>query len=205
MGQSKQQKAYNQQMANNATDQLNLQKQMFSAEQAGTPEQQKFRTDQANWGNFISGKNYGAPPKDEFLNFDLYNPAHIAKQTEQARNLTGIGAAAMGGTGDQSIALQLSREHAANQQGEAAGAAYENAVGQTDAYYKGNQLAYGQLGAQQQENLLGNATNAAQFFFDQQRMTNRPSFMQTYAPLFGGLLQAGGALLGNPAVFGGKT
>lgn len=201
MGQSSATKAYNRQMADNASQELALQRQAFNAEQAGTQEQQHYRQGQADWTSFIKGKNYGAPPPGEFLNFNLQTPAMIAKQQERLRNVTGIGAAALGGTGDQSLGLQLSREHAAEEAGQNAGAAYENAVNATDQYYKGNNLAYASLGLQQQGDLLHNATNSAQFFFDQQRQTLPPSFFQTISPLLGGAISAGGALLGNPSLF----
>lgn len=196
MGQSKAQKQYNQQMAQNAQQQYQLQRDMFEYTKQGTPEEQRFRQQAASWDNFIKSKNYGAPPADSILNFDLWSPAHVQQQAERMRNVQGVGAAAMSGSGDQSIALAQTREHNANLAAQEAGNAYENAVGQQDAYYKGQNMGYAQLGAQTNMGLLGNATQSSQFFFDQQRQTLPPSFMQTWGPLIGGALGAAGSILG---------
>jgi hypothetical protein len=196
MGQSKSQKAFNQQMATNAQQQYQLQREMFDETKKETPEQQRFRQGAASWDTFVKGKNYGTPPDSSVLNFDLMTPAMINKQTERMRNITGVGAAAMGGTGDQSIALQQTREHNANELAQQSGNAYEQALKQEDAYYKGNGLAWAGLDINKNMGLLNNATSSGQYFFDQQRQTLPPSFMQTFAPLIGGALGAAGSILG---------
>jgi hypothetical protein len=196
MGQSKAQKDYNRQMQQNAQQQYQLQREMFEETRKETPEQKRFREGAAKWDTFMKSKNYGAPPDSSILNFDLYNPARIQRQAEQMRNVTGIGAAAMGGTGDQSIALQQTREHNANNAAQMAGAAYEQAVKSEDAYYKGQGLSWAGLDINKNLGLLGNATSSGQFFFDQQRQTLPPSFMQTWGPLIGGALGAAGSILG---------
>lgn len=201
MGQSRGQREYNRQMAQNAQQQYQLQREMFEHSRQETPEQRRFREGAANWDTFIRGRNYGAPPAGELLNFDLYTPSRVADMRNRLNNITGVGAAAMGGTGDQSIALQQSRERNVNQMAQEQANAYENAIKQTDAYYKGNSLAWSQHDVAKNMGLLQNATSSGQFFFDQQRQTLPPSFMQQFAPILGGVLSAGSALLGNPAMF----
>lgn len=201
MGQSKSQKAFNAQMAKNASDQLALQKEQFAYLKQGTPEEQTFRKNAASFQDWIGQKNYGAPPPNELLNFDLYTPSHVNELRSRLNNITGIGAAALGGTGDQSIALQQTRAHMADQAAQDAGQAYENAIHQADAYYKGNALGYAGLTTNTNMGLLNNATQSGQFFTDQQRQTLPKSFWETFAPVLGGVLGAGSSLLGNPSLF----
>ena len=195
MGQSKAQKEYNRQMAANAQDQYKLQREMFDWAKQGTPEQQKFRRDSAAWDTFIRGRNYGAPPPDSILNFDLWSPSQQNSIRERMAGLTGVGAAAMSGTGDQSIAVAQQRERNANLAAQDHANAYENAIKQQDAYYKGQGLAWSGQDLANRQSLLGNATSSAQFFFDQQRQTLPPSFMQTWGGLIGSALQAGSTML----------
>jgi hypothetical protein len=203
MGQSKSQKQYNQQMASNAQQQLQLQREMFDHTRQETPEQKRFREGAANWDTWIKNKNYGAPPTGELLNFDLYNPSRVNELRGRMDNITGVGAAALSGSGDQSIALQQSRDRASNQMAMDAGNAYENAVKQTDSYYKSNGLAWSAQDTNKNLSLLNNTTGSAQFFFGQQARTLPPSFFQVFSPIMGGALSAGGALLGNTSLFGG--
>lgn len=204
MGQSKSQKEYNRMMASNAQQQLQLQREMFEHNRQGTPGEQRFERDAQAWNTWIGGKNYGAPPPNSILNFDLYTPSKQAEMRNKIANISGIGAAAMSGTGDQSIAVAQSRDRMANEMSQMQGAAYENAVKGQDAYYKGSQFQWSGLGAQTNANLLGNATSSAQFFFDQQRQTLPPSFWQVFSPVVGGAISAAGSLLGNPGLFGGR-
>lgn len=201
MGQSSQAKQFNQQQQQNAQAQLQLQQQQFNLLNTPTPEQQRFRTGAANWQTWISGHNYGKPPADEMLNFDLYNPAHQQQQRERLSNLTGVGASSLAGSGDQSIALQQSKERNSNLAAQDSANAYENAVKQTDAYYKGNALAYSQQDINTHMGLLGNASQGYQYSTDQQRQTLPPSFWTMFAPIIGGAVSAGGAALGNPSLF----
>lgn len=202
MGQSSATKAYNAQMAQNAKDQLALQQQMFEHTKKDTPEMERFRTGAANWQKFIEGKDYSKPPAGELLNFDLYNPARVSQLRERMGNLTGIGAAAMSGTGDQSIAIQQSRDRNANAMAQDAANSYENAIKQTDSYYKGQGMGWSQQDTGRNLSLLQSATGSAQFFLNEQRQTLPPSFWQVFSPIMGGALSAGSALLGNPGLFG---
>lgn len=201
MGGGNQQREYNRTMTRNAELDRQQRREEFDYLRAGNPEQQRFRQNSDRWGQFIAGKNYGAPPEGEFVGFDLYTPAQIARQQERMGDLTGIGAAAMGGTGDQSVALQLARERNANQAGENAGRAYEGAIKERNAYYEGNALPYAGLDINTHLAMMNNATQNMQFSYDQQRQTLPPSFWQIFAPMMGGALSAGGSLLGNPALF----
>lgn len=204
MGQSRAQKDYNRMMAQNAQQQLQLQRDMFEHAREGTPGEQRFERDAAAWNEWIGGRNYGAPPPNSILNFDLYTPSKQAEMRNKIANISGIGAAAMGGTGDQSIAVAQSRDRMANEMAQMQGAAYENAVKQQDAYYKGAQFQWSGLGAQTNMGLLNNTSNMSQFFLDQQRQTLPPSFWQVFSPIVGGAVSAAGSLLGNPGLFGGR-
>jgi hypothetical protein len=203
MGQSKSQKAYNKQMAQNAQQQYQLQREMFEETKKESPEQARFRIGAANWDKFIKGKNYGAPPETSMLNFDLMTPARVNKMRGTLAGLEGVGAAGMNGGGDNSIAIQQTREHLANQAAIEAGAAYETGVKQEDAYYKGQNFQWAGFDANKNLSLLGNATSSGQFFFDQQRQTLPPSFMQTWGPLFGAALGAAGSALSGGFAAGG--
>lgn len=191
-------------MAQNAQQQVQLQREMFEHTRKETPEQERFRVGAANWDTFIKSRNYGAPPETSLLNFDLMSPARVQKLREGMLNLEGVGAAAMDGDGDKSIAIQQTREHMANQAALEAGNAYENAVKQEDAYYKGSQFQWAGLDINKNLNLLQNATSSGQFFFDQQRQTLPPSFMQTWGPLFGAALGAGASILTGGVSQGGR-
>lgn len=204
MGQSGAQKEYNKTMKTNAAEQLALQREMFNRTKEATPEQSRYRVGAENWDKFIKGKNYSAPPSTSLLNFDLMTPARNQKLRENMQNVTGIGAAALGGTGDQSIALAQTREHNANIAAQEAGSSYENAVKQEDAYYKGTSLNWAGLDINKNLGLLGNATSSGQFFFDQQRQTLPPSFMQTFGPLIGAAVGAAGQALSGGFGAGGR-
>lgn len=202
MGGGKAKREYNKMMARNAQEQLQLQREMFEHTKAGTPGEQRFERDAKAWDTWIAGKNYGAPPPNSILNFDLYTPAKQAEMRNRLSNITGIGAAAMGGTGDQSIAVAQSRDRMVNQMAQAQGAAYEGAVKQQDAYYKGAGFQWSGMENQRNMGLLNNATASSQFFFDQQRQTLPPTFWEVFAPIAGGAISAAGSLLGNPNLFG---
>lgn len=174
------------------------QQQVFDQLQKKSPEQEKWEKDSAAWDEFIKGKNYAKPPDSSILNFDLLNPARINEQRQRMSNLTGIGAAAMGG--DDSTALQLSRERNANLAAEDAGASYENAIKSQDAYFKGNALPYAQMEMGKLSGLLNNATGREQFLTNAYIQTRPTSYLPM---LLGGALSAGSSLLGAPGLFGG--
>lgn len=202
MGASKAQKEYNRQMAELSRQQLELQKRMFERASEDTPEQRRFREGAAAWDKFIAGKDYRTPPPTSSINFDLFNPAYIQQQKERMSDITGIGAAALSGTGNESIALQLARERNANEAAQMAGQAYENAIKSEDAYYKGQNLGYAQLGLNQNFGLLSNATDMFQYANRMQAQTLPPSFWQTFGPLFGGLLNTAASVFMPQMSFG---
>lgn len=202
MGASREQREYNRIAQQNAQQQYQLQREMFEHTRQETPEQKRFREGAANWQQWIKDKNYGAPPEGELLNFDLYTPAKIAQTRERLDNITGVGAAAMSGTGDQSIALQQSRDRQINAMAQDSANAYENAVKQRSAYYDGNSLAWSQQDLNRSLSLLNNATSSGQFFFDQQRQTLPPSMFSLISPLLGGALSAGASMMGAGGMFG---
>lgn len=162
-----------------------------------TPELSQFRQQKSDWDKFVGGKDFSKTPSNSILNFDLWNPSQQQKMTEKARNITGVGATALGG--DNSIALQLSRERNANEMAQNQGNAYENAVKQQDSYFKGQALPYAQFDTSKNLSLLNNSTsvyqNASQGYAD----TAPKPF--NWGALLGGALGAGSALLGNPALF----
>jgi hypothetical protein len=202
MGQSKEEKNFHKQMAKQAQENTKLQREMFELNKAGTPEQQGFRKEKAEFDAWLAKKDFGSSPPNGILNFDLYTPSRVADMRSRLADVTGIGAASLGGTGDQSIALQQSRDRNVNQMAMDQANAYENAVKQQDAFYKGNTFQWGQLAQQNSQNLLGNASSMTQFFTEQQKQTLPKSFWATFGPaLMGGALSAGGALLGNPNLF----
>jgi hypothetical protein len=203
MGQSKAQKEYNRTMKENAAQDRALQREMFEHSKKDSPEMARFRIGAANWDKFVAGKDYSKPPSTSLLNFDLMTPARQNNMRQKMANVTGIGAAAMSGSGDQSIALAQTREHNANLAAQEHGAAYENAIKQEDAYYKGQGMGWAQLDSQRNISLLSNATQSAQFMYDQQRQTLPPSFMQTWGPLFGAALGAGASILSGGFAAGG--
>lgn len=206
MGASKAQKEYNRQMAQLQREQLELQKKMFERASEETPEQKRFREGAAEWDKFIASKDYSKPPQTSIINFDLYTPSYYQKQKERLSEITGIGAANMGGTGEQSIALQLARERNANEAAQMAAQSYENAIKAEDAYYKGQNFNWAQLAQNQNFGLLDNASNMFRYASQENRATLPPSFFQTFGPLFGGLLRTAadafmpkiaGSLFGN--------
>jgi hypothetical protein len=190
--QSKANKMYEQQMASAEKERNSL----FAKSLEPTPELAQFRQQQGDWNKFIGGKDYSQAPNNSILNFDLWNPAQQQKITEKARNITGIGATALGG--DNSIALQLARERNANELAQNQGNSYESAIKQQDAYFKGNALPYAQFDTSKNLSLLNNSTslyqNASQGYAD-----TAPKPFQ-WSSLLGGLIGAGSALLGNPAL-----
>jgi hypothetical protein len=189
-------------MQQQAQQQYQLQREMFDILKKPTPEQERFRRQSDEWEKFIRSKDYGNPPSDSVLNFNLFTPAQIAKMRERMENITGTGATALSGTGDQSIAIAQAKERNINQVAQDQANAYENALLQADAYYKGNALPYAQLDINKNLGLLGNATSSSQFFTQMQGQSIPQSFWQTLGPaLIGGAFRAGASLLGNPGLF----
>lgn len=179
--------------------------QIFNQMQEKTPGQIRFETGASNFSKWLDGKDYSTAPTETTLNFDLLNPARVNEQRQRLADLDGVGAANMGGGGDgggDSVALQMVRERNANAAAEDAGAAYESAVKQTDAYYKGNDLSYAQFEISKLNSLLGNSSNREQHY-NNAFIQTRP---QSIVPmLLGGALSAGMNMLlpGSGALMGG--
>jgi hypothetical protein len=171
--------------------------QAFTQLMAPTPEQTAFRTGMTNFNNWIGAKDYSKAPEGSILNFDLMSPAHAQQQQERMGNLTGIGATALGGSGDQSTALQLAKEHNANVAGQNAGQAWEDAIHNQDQYYKSGGLAYAGLDTQRTADALNNASSREMGYNDQYVQTRPRSILPS---IFGGRLGAGSAFLSNPAL-----
>lgn len=202
MGASSAQKKFNAQMQQQAQQQYQLQREMFDLLRKPTPEQERFRRQADEWERFIKSRNYGTPPPDSVLNFDLFTPAKIAETRSRLENIQGVGATALSGSGDQSIALQQARERNINEMAQNQAQSYEDALKQQDAYFKGQALPYAQLDINKNMGLLSNATGSNQFFTQMQAQTLPPSFWQSFGPmLIGGAFQAGSALLSNPGLF----
>lgn len=172
------------------------QNQIFQQLSQPTPEQARWREQSANWDNFIKSKNYANAPQDSILNFDLYAPSYKAQQRERLSNLTGVGASSLAGQGDNSIAIQQSKERNANQSAEDAGASYENAIKQSDAYFKNSALPYASLDINKNLGLLSNATNREMEYTNQWVATRPRSWLPQ---ILGGVLQAGAAVFGGGA------
>ena len=189
--------AVNKQMEADAAAARAQQQQQFDQLMKPTPEQDAFRTGMTGFNKWVAGKNYSKAPEGSILNFDLNSPAHAQQQQERMGDLTGIGAAALGGSGDQSIALNLARERNANIAGQNAGQAWEDAIHGQDEYYKSGGLAYANLDTQRNMGALNNATDR-ELSYNQQYVNTRPRSI--LPSLFGGILSAGSAALSNPAL-----
>jgi hypothetical protein len=174
--------------------------ELFAQAQKPTPEQERWRAQSAAWDTFLSGKDYSKPPPGTTLGFDLWSPAQTQKQRERMLDLEGIGAAGLGGGGDKSIALQLTRERNANQAAEDAGASYEGAVKDTDAYFKGQAPTYAGMQINQLQNLLGASMNR-EGRLTQQWVDTRPRSMLPM--ILGAGLQGAGMVFGAAGGAGG--
>lgn len=184
-----------------AQQQQALQQRMFEKASEETPEQKRFREGAAAFDEWIKGKNYSSAPEGSMLNFDLYSPSKTAAQQAKMSNLTGIGAANMGGTGDQSVALQLARERNANEAGQMAGQAWENAIKDQDAYYKSGGLAWSAQDRANTMGLLGNASNSAQGYMHNAIQTRPQSI---WSSIIGGALGIGASALSGGFGAGGR-
>jgi hypothetical protein len=176
------------------------QQAQFEKLQTPTPGQVRFETGAKDFEKWLAKKDYSsAPSASSILNFDLWNPAHVQKQREKMGNIQGIGAANMGGTGDQSIALQMTRERNNNLAAEDAGRSWENAIKGTDNYYKSGDIGWSQLEINKNMGLLGNATNR-EMGYNQAYVQSAPRpWTETILPaLLGGALGAAGSYLGRP-------
>jgi hypothetical protein len=180
----------NRQMLEQQRQAQQQQQQVFNRMMERTPEQQRWDRESSEWSRWLEGKDYSQAPTGTTLNFDLWNPSRINEQRQRMADLDGVGAAALGG--DNSVALQLARERNANAAATDAGAAYESAVKQTDAYYKGNALPYAQFEMSRLNSLLGNATNREQYYNNAYIQT-RPQSL--FPSLLGGALSAGMSML----------
>ena len=183
-----------------AQQQQALQREMFAASQKPTPEQERFRKGQSNFDAWIKKGDFRSAPEGSILNFDLYNPSKINDQQQKLANLTGVGAANMGGTGDQSVALQLTRERNANQAAEMSGRAWENAIKGEDDYYKSNGLAWSGQDRANNMGLLNNASQSAQAYM-QNAIQTRPT--SPWASIIGGALGIGASALSGGMAPGG--
>jgi hypothetical protein len=172
--------------------------QLFERSLEPSPEQTRWRNQSAAWDTFLQGKNYSSPPAGTTLGFDLWNPSQTARQRERMTDLEGVGASGLGG--DNSIALQLSRERNANQAAEEAGAGYERSIKETDAYFKGQAIPYAGLEANKLANLLGASVQREGMYTQGQIATRPPSLLPM---ILGGALGGASALLGNPGLFAG--
>lgn len=172
-----------------------------------TAEQKRYEAGASSFSDWLGNKDYSkAPDSSSILNFDLWNPAHTQRQREQMAGVQGIGSANMGGTGDQSLALQLSKEHNANAVAEDAGQAWENAVHATDNYYKGGDMSWANLETQKRMGVLGNDTQREMGYNRSYVNTAPKPWTQTILPmLLGGAMSAGGAMLGRPGMGGGGS
>lgn len=173
---------------------------LFAKSLEPSPEMATFRKQGADWGKFIGSKDYRTPPDGSILNFDLWNPTQHNRNLEKARNITGVGASALGG--DNSIALQLSRERGANELAQSQANSYENAIKGQDAYFKGQALPYASLDLSKNLSLLNNATGREQFYTGAYVDTAPKPF--NWGALLGGVLGGASSLLGNPGLFGGS-
>lgn len=183
----------NAQMAQQQAQAQANQNRIFEQMLKKSPEQERWDAKSASWDKWVGEKNYASAPKGDILDFDLWNPANVQKQRERMGNLEGVGAAGLGGGGDKSIALGLSKERNANAAAEDAGASYEQAIKGRNAYYEGNALPYAQLEMNKLGNLLGDSSNNAQFYSQQNIATRRQSLLPS---ILGGVLSAGGAIMG---------
>ena len=160
-----------------------------------TPGQERFERQASEWDTWLQNKDYSHAPG--ILGMNLWMPSQIQKQTEKMRDLEGVGAAGLGG--DKSIALQFARERNANEAAQNAGAAYEDAVGRQDAYFKGADPGWAGMQIGQMQGLLGNATNSYQFQagMHNQMLGRQRSFWDYIAPMIGGGISAAGSLFGG--------
>lgn len=161
----------------------------------------RFNRQASEWENWIRGKNYGTPPPDSFLNFDLYSQGHEQAQREKYSDLQGVGAANFGAGTGKNQAASLARERNINEASQRNAAGYEQAVGEQDAYFKGSALPYAQMQQARNMGLLGNSSQMTQYYGDLRARTQRPGL---FGQIFGGIMGAAGGLLGNPGLFGGR-
>ncbi len=194
--QSKANQMYEKQLAQAETERNSLMSKALEP----SPELTQFRQQQGDWNKFVSGKSYSAPPSNSILNFDLWTPAHQQQMLEKSRDITGVGATALGG--NNSIALQLARERNANEMAQNQGAAYENAIKQQDAYFKGQALPYANFDTSKNLSLLNNSTSLYQNASQGYAQTAPKPF--DWGAVVGGALGLGSSFLGNPGLFGRK-
>lgn len=142
--------------------QLGRQTDMFQKATQDTPELTRWREQSGNWDKWLKGGDYSKGPEGSMLNFDLWNPAHTQQQVAKMSNLEGVGAASMAGPGDSSIAVSQAKERNANEAAQNAGQAYEQAVGQQDAYFKNANPMYMNAENAKALNLFSTQSNNAQ-------------------------------------------
>lgn len=133
------------------------QNQIFQLASQPSAGQKRFDEQSTNWADWLDAKDYSHGPKGSLLNFNLAQPAHVAQQTERMANLQGVGAANMGG--NDSTALQLSKQHGAAAAAQDAGAEYEGAVAGQDAYFKNSALPWANSENAKWGNLFGQTSS----------------------------------------------
>lgn len=168
---------------------------LFSKALEPSPELTNFRQGQSQWNSFIDKKDYSNP--QGILSYNLWQPAQEQKMLEKSRNITGVGATALGG--NNSIALQLARERNANEMAQNQAASYEDAIMRENDYYRGNALPYASFDTSKNLGLLNNSSNQYQFATQGYAQTAPKPF--NWGALIGGALGVGSSLLGNPSLF----
>lgn len=158
------------------------------------PEITQFRKEKGAFDSWLGGKDYSHGPEGSMLNFDLWSPSKVAQTTDRLANLQGVGAANMGG--NDSIALQLSKQHGAAEAAQNAGQSYEQAVGNEQNYYRGAAPGYMAADNAKWGNLFGQTSQNYDDAWGRYAKYQKPSI---WGQLIGAGLTAAGGYFGGPA------